>query len=197
MKNSMKKSLAIAGVLATLVAGSAFAADHEMDAPKHNTTTTWQQDAKTQEQAMKNNAKFDEHHGYTNINKNDAKHEMKEIKKNGAKHEMREIEKKDAKKANQAWKKDVNTQEQAMKENAKFDKNHGYTNINKNDAKHEMREINKNGAKHEMRNIEKKDAQKANQAWRKDVKTQEQAMKENAKFDQHHGYTNIQKPEAR
>jgi hypothetical protein len=78
MKNSFKKSLAIAGVLAAVLAGSAFAAEEQVKPV--GSDISWQQDVKNQTEAQKANAKFDQHHGYTNINK-DAKHDMKEIRK--------------------------------------------------------------------------------------------------------------------
>ena len=130
MKNSFKKSLAIAGVLAAVLAGSAFAAEEQVKPV--GSDISWQQDVKNQTEAQKANAKYDQHHGYTNINK-DAKHDMKEVKKD-SRHEMKEIKKDakhEAKTANQAWKKDVKTQEEARKENNSYDKSHGYPNIQK------------------------------------------------------------------
>src|SRR5574344_730624 len=130
MKNSFKKSLVVAGVLAAVFAGSAFAAEEQVKPV--GSDISWQQDVKNQADAQKSNTKYDEHHGYTNINK-DAKHDMKEGKKD-SRHEMKEIKKDskhEAKTTNQAWKQDMKTQEEAQKENASFDKSHGYTNIQK------------------------------------------------------------------
>ena len=175
MRNSLKKSLAIAGVVAAVFAGSAFASEQVKPV---GSDITWQQDQQNQSQAQNANAKFDKEHGYTNMKK-DSKMEVKPEKS-----EVRQ----EAKQTNETWKKDIKTQKEARQKNAKFDKEHGYTNMGKHtgaptaEASHKRAEV-----KHETK--------KTNEAWKKDIKTQEEAQKENASFDKQHGYNNMpQKP---
>ena len=179
----------VAGILAALCVSPVFAAEKDMQAPPEGpkTTTTWHQDQKTQAEARKENTKFDQNHGYTNMKK--ANKAAQKEAKYEAKHEakMEKVEKHNTKDANHAWKQDQKTQSEALKENSNFDKNHGYTNMEK------VNKSTQKEAKHEakMEKMEKKDAESANKAWKKDQNTQSEALKENSKFDQNHGYNNM------
>ena len=104
MKHVFKKSMMVAGVLACLLASSAFA---------QTVTTTPEQDKATQAAALQANKDYDAAHGYKNESAAEFKEEAAE-KKNA---EM-----------NAAVERDKETQAEAVKENKDYDKSHGYTN---------------------------------------------------------------------
>ena len=108
MKHVFKKSIIVAGVLACLVASSAFA---------QTVTTTPEQDKATQAAAVQANKDFDAAHGYKNESAAEFKEEAAEKKAEEKKAEL-----------NAAVERDKETQAEAVKENKDFDKAHGYTN---------------------------------------------------------------------
>jgi hypothetical protein len=108
MKNVLRKTLAVTGVLACLFVSTAFA---------QRVTTTPEQDKATQEAALKSNKAYDAAHGY----KNEAPAVLKEEAAEKKAEEIKEDK-------NAAWEKDKETQTEAVQENKDFDKSHGYTN---------------------------------------------------------------------